>query len=251
MNAETVSALRAFLARPGLEAAPLRVALGHAEADLCLDGGVQCGALHEVFAAAGHEAPATGFAAGLALRVSGERRLLWIRQDYASREFGDLCATGLVEFGVNPSRLLILSLTRVEDQLRAASDALSCAALGAVVMEIPGETRRLDLTATRRLALAAAEKTVTAILLRFGATPGASAADTRWLVRAAPSLKHQEEWGHPVCDASLVRNRRGSTGQWRFEWSGKDGIFKKPEADIPPDPVPVVPPPSNRQAATA
>lgn len=205
MQADTVSALRAFLAKPGLETAPSRVALGHAAADLCLKGGLQSGVLHEVFAVSGHEAAATGFAAGLALRLGAGRQLLWVRQDFAMHEFGDLCATGLSEFGIDPTRLLIVSLSRVEEQLRAAGDALSCAALGAVVLEIPGETKLLDLTAGRRLALAAAQKTVTAILLRFAAKPGASAAETRWLVRAAPSLKRDDEWGQPVFDASLVR----------------------------------------------
>ena len=71
------------------------------------------------------------------------------------------------------------------DALRAANDALSCAALGAVVIEIPGRPKILDLMASRRLTLACAQKTVTAFLLRFNAEPEASTAETRWLVRAA------------------------------------------------------------------
>jgi protein ImuA len=247
MQADKISALRAFLAKPGLQAAVARIPLGHAEADLCLKGGLQRGALHEIFAAAGHEAAATGFAAGLALRVAAGRRLLWIRQDFSTHEYGDLCATGFDEFGVNPKRLLLLSLARAEDQLRAANDALGCAALGAVVIEMPGHPKILDLTAGRRLVLAAAQKTVTAILLRFSAEPGASAAETRWLVRAAPSLTPDGQWGQPVFDVSLVRNRNGKTGQWALEWSCKDGVFKKPKTD----PGTLAATPSHRQVAAA
>ena len=47
-----------------------RVALGHAEADATLQGGLAVGAVHEVFAEAGRQsAAATGFVAGLAGRV--------------------------------------------------------------------------------------------------------------------------------------------------------------------------------------
>ena len=70
MHTEKIAALRASLAKPGLEEASIRVPLGHAAADLCLKGGLVRGVLHEVFAAIGHEASATGFTAGLAARVA-------------------------------------------------------------------------------------------------------------------------------------------------------------------------------------
>jgi protein ImuA len=247
MRAESISALRAFLARPGLEETPARIPLGHNEADLCLKGGLQRGALHEVFAASGHEAAATGFAAGLAVRVAAGKHLLWIRQDFSAREFGELCATGLLEFGLDPARVLLLSVAGAEEGLRAAIDALSCAALGAVVVEIPGKPKILDLTASRRLMLACAQKAVTAVLLRFGAEPDASAAQTRWLVRAAVSLAQEENWGHPVFETGLVRNRHGRTGHWLMEWSCDDGLFQNPAADTGA----MVSAPADRQVATA
>ena len=83
----TLATLRSRIAR--LEAGEgaheaRRVALGHAEADALLQGGLATGALHEVFAEGGRQATtATGFVFGLAGRVAGRRPLLWIRQDYA------------------------------------------------------------------------------------------------------------------------------------------------------------------------
>ena len=50
---------------------PRRIALGHAEADAALQGGLAVGAVHEVFTDAGRQSAAvTGFVAGLAGRVA-------------------------------------------------------------------------------------------------------------------------------------------------------------------------------------
>jgi protein ImuA len=231
MHAEKLAALRASLVRHGLEEASSRIPLGHSAADLCLEGGLGRGALHEVFAATGHEASATGFVAGLADRVAASRYLLWIRQDFSALEFGELSATGFLELGLDPARMLLLCVTNASDGLRAANDALSCAALGAVVIEIPGKPKLLDLMASRRLTLACAQKTVTAFLLRFGAQPDASTAETRWLIRAATSSAQDENWGHPVVEASLVRNRHGNTGHWVMEWNCDGRIFQSPAAN--------------------
>jgi protein ImuA len=247
MRSEKIAALRASLAKPGLEGASVRVSLGHAAADLCLKGGLLRGALHEVFAVSGHEGAATGFAAGLAARLAASKSLLWIRQDFSALEYGELSATGLLELGLDPSRMLLLCMADPVDGLRAANDALSCDALGAVVIEISGKPKALDLMASRRLALACAQKTVTAFLLRFGAGPEASAAETRWLVGASPSPTQGENWGHPVFDVNLARNRHGQTGQWIMEWSCDDLVFQNPAAHRGA----VVSAPADRQAATA
>jgi len=204
-----------------------RVPLGHDGADHCLKGGLRRGVVHEVFAAPGHETAATGFVTGLVTRAVADKRVMWIAQDFSMREFGALSATGLLEFGLDPSRLLLLHAADAVDGLRAAKDALSCAALGAVVIEIAGNPKILDLTASRRLALAAAQKNVTVFLLRFAAEVEASTTETRWYVRAAPS-RHEESWGYPVFETDLICHRNGSTGRWIVEWNCDDGLFKNP-----------------------
>lgn len=221
---DKLAKLRASLARPVAERHS-RVALG--VADGALSGGLKRGVLHEVFARGGHEAAATGFAAALAWRAASAKTVLWIRQDYSALEFGEIAATGLLELGIDPERVLLLRAAKPEDALRAASDALSCAALGAVVIELVGAPKILDLTASRRLTLACAEKGVTALLLRFGAEPDASSAETRWVVRAHVSPQNEENWSQPVFEAELVRNRQGGTGRWVMEWSSDDGCFRE------------------------
>src|SRR5512146_1238595 len=159
-TAEKLANLRATLARQGLETlvTNARVPLGFAPADTVLQGGLEPGALHEVYAATGQETSATAFAIGLAARVAGKKKLLWIRQDYSALEFGELSATGFLELGIDLSKILLVCTAHADDAIKAASDALTCAALGAVVIEIPGEPKILDLVTSRRLTLACAQK---------------------------------------------------------------------------------------------
>ena len=213
----------------GLEKTSGLASLGHAAADLCLKGGLQRGVLHEVFAVPGHEAAATGFVAGLAMRAGDAKHLLWIRQDFSALEYGELSATGCMALGLDPERLLMLCAGNAEDALRAANDALSCAALGAVVIEIPGKPKIMDAMASRRLTLACTQKSITTFLLRLAAHPDVSTAQTRWLIRSAASAG-DENWGQPIFEASLLRNRRGTTGQWIMEWNCDERIFQNPAA---------------------
>ncbi len=227
-NLET---LKVLFNKPEFKQSSTRTPLGHGDIDFCLKGGIQHGVLHEVFAVTGHEASATGFVAGLAARVAADKPLLWIRPDFSAQEFGELSPIGLLELGLDPIRIFLLGVANASDGLRAAKDALSCGALGAVVIEISGNPKILDLLASRRLTLAASQKSVTAFLLRFGAQPGASAAETRWLVRGSASQAQGEDWGHPVFKVELVRNRHGKTGLWFMEWNCDGRIFQSSTAD--------------------
>jgi protein ImuA len=251
--AAKIAALRASLARPELEgrATHARVPLGYDDVDAYLRGGLRCGALHEILAEGGHETAATGFAAALSCRVAADKRVLWIRQDFSAIEFGDLSATGFLEMGLDPARLLLLRLADAADVLRAASDALSCAALGAVVIEIPGDPKILDMVASRRLTLASAQKGVTAFLLRFNAKPQLGTAETRWHVRAARSPEKEENWGSPVFATELLRNRHGRTGRWVMGWSCDDGLFQKSSDKGAEDTGAVVSAPRDRSIAAA
>jgi len=206
-----------------------RVRLGHPGADACLKGGLRTGALHEVFPAeTGCEGSASGFAVGLAACVAQKRKLLWIRQDFSAFEFGELSATGLLDLGIDPARVLLLRLPDVTSALRATGDALTCAGLGAVILEIPGAQKKLDLVTSRRLTLAAARKGVTVFLLRFAAEADSSSAETRWQVAPARSAEKQDDWGFPRFAAALTRNRHGATGDWIMEWNSDEQSFGAP-----------------------
>src|SRR6516165_2240580 len=233
----TLATLRGHIERlqahDGVTAAG-RAPLGHAEADGALQGGLALGAMHEVFTEAGrHSAGATGFVLGLSARVLRRRPLLWIAADFAGREMGALSMSGLVELGLDPRCLVTVHASDAESALRTAADALACDALGAVVLEVWGETRHLDLVASRKLTLAAQASGVTAFLLRMAASPQPSTAETRWIVRAAhsPPAAPWTAWGAPVFDAQLARNRHGPIGRWTMEWKCDECLFTEPAAD--------------------
>src|ERR1700733_11368686 len=214
---------------------PRRVALGHAEADATLQGGLALGAMHEVFAEAGRQgAVATGFVAGLAGRLTARRPLVWVRQDFTEIESGALSMSGLAELGLDPRLLVTVRAADADTALRTAADALACAALGVVVLEVWGEARQFDLVASRKLTLAAQASGVTALLLRVAAEPSPSTAETRWIVRAAHSppatATPWSAWGAPIFDAQLVRNRHGPVGRWIMEWKCDECFFEKPAA---------------------
>jgi protein ImuA len=224
------------------------LALGHGAADRALRGGLILGALHEVFAGDA-SAAAGGFTAALAGRVAGPKRLLWIVQEFSALEHGALAPAGLAELGLDPASLLMLRTANAEDALRAGADALTCAALGAVVIEIPGQPKILDLVASRRLVLGTQTKGVTVFLLRPDAQAEPSAAQTRWLIRTARSAA-KDDWGLPLFDAELTRNRQGETGRWTMEWDCDDGALREPSRPAA-YPGAVVAAPADRPAAAA
>jgi protein ImuA len=211
-----------------------RAALGATGADAALKGGLASGAMHEVFAADGaHAAAATGFVLGLTRRLTLTKRfVLWVRQDFSARESGDLSMAGFAELGLDPRYLVVVRTPTAETVLRTAADGLACNALGAVVAEIWGETRAFDLVASRKLTLAAGDSGVTALMLRLGAAPQASTAETRWIVRAAhsPPVAGWQAWGSPVFDAELIRNRHGPLGRWIMEWTSDEYLFREQTA---------------------
>jgi protein ImuA len=226
-----------------------RIALGHAEADAALRGGLAVAAVHEVFAEGHQSAAATGFIAGLAGRVTARRPLVWVRQDFSEIESGALSASGLAELGLNPRALVTVRAADFDAALRTTADALACDALGAVVLEVWGQPRQLDLVASRKLTLAAQASGVTALLLRLAAAPQPSTAETRWIVRAAhsPPAAPWHAWGAPMFDAELARNRHGPAGRWIMEWKCDECLFNEPAAY----PQPMAATPAHRPHPTA
>jgi protein ImuA len=231
--------------RAPVEAA-VRVATGHGDIDAALGGGIARGRLHEVFALdMGDAGSATGFVGMLAIRFGGG--IVWLREEAAVRAGGHLHAPGLVEIGVDPGRLLLGMLPDPLAVLRAAADVVRCAGVGVAVIELHRDPRALDLTASRRLALAAEESGVAALLLRIAATPVASAADTRWAVRSCASQPLAANApGHATFDLELLRQRgRRADGRWQVEWNRDQAVFTSPA----PPPGLVVAVPARRPVA--
>ncbi len=209
-----------------MEADP--VSFGTTGVDSRLHGGLIRAALHEVFADADSDgSAATAFALLLALRaIDPTQTLLWVRDDRAPRINGTLHAPGLADLGCDPARLIMVTSPDALGVLRAGLDGVRCSQLGAILLELHGAVPRLDLTASRRLAMAAAQSGVFTLLLRIDSTPVPSAAQTRWSVACAPSAPLSsaslaaEAPGHPAFDIALLRHRGGvAPFNIRLEWN--------------------------------
>jgi protein ImuA len=210
---------------------PLR-ALGVEAVDRVLGGGLALGACHEIFAREeSGGASATGFAVMLAQRLmqEGPQTMLWLREEKVQRRAG-LNGAGLADLGLDPARLILGILPDAKALLRASVDALRCrGALGVVMLELSGNPRLLDLTASRRMALAAEASGVTLLLLRTDrASPAPSAACTRWEVGPAPSHSLEADApGHPMFAVTLLRQRGGPADfNWILEWDRDAGHFR-------------------------
>jgi protein ImuA len=237
---EKLADLRHFLARYGLPPDRPAIPLGFAAADSVLGGGLRRGAVHDVFAAGW---AGGGFAACLAIQAAGAKPLFWIRPDYEALEYGALCAQGILELGGDPQKLFLMRAANAEMALAAAADILACPHVGAVVLEIAGDAKCLDLVASRRLSLLAEESGVTLFVLRQGRHAEPSAAITRWHAASAPSRHGDEDWGNPRFTVTLSRHRLGETGEWLMEWNPRKGHFHGT-----PHPGLVVAPSSHRPA---
>jgi len=234
-SVEALCALRGTIARiegQRMADAPAAAALGHAGIDAAIGGGLARGRLHELFAAQPEDAgAAAGFATMLALlALPPGAPLLWLRQDEAERGAGRLHPPGLAEIGLDPSRLVLVVLPDPVALLRAAAEVVRCPQVGVAVIEPWRRPRALDLTASRRLAIAAEASGVTALMLRADAEPGPSAAQTRWSVTAAASTALEADApGHPTFDLELLRRRGGPAGgRWRLEWDRERVRFREP-----------------------
>ncbi len=240
-RSEKLAELRHSLARYGLPADRAPIALGHPQADAVLGGGLRLGALHEVFAAGWS---AGGFAVLLALLAARGKSLFWIRPDYEAMEYGALSPNGLAELGGDPKALILVRTKNAADALCAAGDILACPHVGAVLLEVEGMPKCLDLVASRRLAFAASESGATILTLRHGAEAEPSAALTRWKIASAPSHSDDDDWGNPVFAAGLVRHRLGGLGNFLMRWNSANACFETADTGA------VVSTPAHRPAHT-
>lgn len=211
-----LSALRARIAR--LERAGAAEALagrGEDAVPLCpaMDaalpwGGLPRAALHEILAA--EPGAAAGFAALVLARAGGT--VLWIAPE------PDAWPPGLARFGLSPAQLVLVRAAREQDALWAMEETLRCPAVGAALL-VAGA---LDLTAARRLQLAAEAGGVLGLLLRPDADNAApTAALTRWRIGAVTSDSGSPHaLGDPAWSLDLLRCRGGRPASWRATWHG-------------------------------
>jgi protein ImuA len=182
-------------------------------------GGLARAAMHEVLAAS----PGCGaaFCALLLARTGGT--VFWIA---AGR--GGLLAWphGLAQFGLAPANLIIVRAEHWPDALWAMEEALRCPAVTGALLALDPELASgdspLDLTATRRLQLAAETGGALGLLLRpdMAVLPHTAAA-SRWRVGSLGAGRGLE---NPRWQLELLRLRGGRPGgPWAVTWRAASG----------------------------
>jgi protein ImuA len=185
--------------------------------------GLSLNSIHEIAAGAyAHTPAAMGFALCLALRhpERHHRPLLWCRLRQGNVEWGRLYGHGLRALGLPHHQLLSVSLARAKSLLWTLEEALRSKLLSAVIAEIDG--RIIDLALSRRLSLAAQAGSTPGLLVYSHRITGATAALSRWQVKARASTPppfDESAPGAPAWDLVLERCRGGRPGEWSVEWS--------------------------------
>jgi protein ImuA len=204
----------ATLIRNGLIKAETRRCIGTGvdEIDVALPWGGFPRGLHEVASPVGDGARA-GFIASLLGRGSGP--ILWCRSRRTALDIGDPYGPGLAGLGLDPARLVLVEAGKRTDLLWAMEEGARTKGLAAIVAEgvMP------DLTASRRLQLAAEAGDVLVFLLQSGRQAAASSALTRWFVVSVPSVAEADGPGRARWRIALWRCRGGGRPQdWIVEW---------------------------------
>jgi protein ImuA len=198
-------------------------------------GGLPITGLHEIFG----DTAAVGFTAALINKLTkySDAPILWCQHG------NDLCGHGLVEFGINPDRLIMVKSKSDTDILWAMEEGLRSAGIAAVI----GRPYKISPIAGRRLQLAAEENGIPGLLVRpqdrhknlQSITP-TNAALTRWYVTAAPSITPASGigLGAPKWNLELQRYRysalnlqrkinkqrmAGRVTSWQVEWCHETG----------------------------
>jgi protein ImuA len=213
------------------------------------NGGLTCGALHEIVPTTQAARPAAfGFVVAILAQLSSsygagladgertdahclphgfqngfpngppygtERRIVFVMPAHALRQCGRLFGHGLNSLGLNPRRAILVETAHWQDSLWALVEALRSAAPQAVA----GMIDRLDLKTSQKLHLAAAEAALPLLLLRPSQTLESSAAATRWRIDAAAGARDRfGSYTRARWQVQLERCRNGRPGEWVVEY---------------------------------
>jgi protein ImuA len=217
---------------PGVAEARKTLPFGLSALDSCLpDGGLICGALHEIVPES-RSIPATfGFIAAILAHIAfstpsprerglydgGNTRdpLFLVVPTYSFREYGRLHGHGLRGLGLDPAQLILVETSHRKETLWAIEEVLHSGAPAAVA----GVIDKLDLRTSQRLHLAATDSGLPLLLLRPAQNLEASAAATRWRVGTAEAAR--DRFGlitRPRWHLRLERCRNGRPGEWVVEY---------------------------------
>jgi len=202
---------------PGAEGLRTALPFGLPAIDSCLpQGGLACGALHEIMPADDRAtAAAFAFIVALLARLLRTQRLVFVMPRYGQRHYGRLSGHGLNALGLDPARVILVETAHRTQTLWAMEEALRSGAPAAVA----GLIDKLDLKLSQRLHLAAVDCGLPLLLIRPARDLESSAAATRWRIGTAEAAR--DRFGlitRPRWHLHLERVRNGRPGEWVVEY---------------------------------
>ena len=145
----------------------------------------------------------------------GREKIIFVMPAHALRQCGRLSGHGLKGLGLNPRCAILVETAHWQDSLWALVEALRSAAPQAVA----GMIDRLDLKTSQKLHLTAAEAGLPLLLLRPSQTLESSAAATRWRIDAAAGARDRfGSYARARWQVQLERCRNGRPGEWVVEY---------------------------------
>jgi protein ImuA len=213
-RAAVMEELRRLL--PGSEDLPTALPFGLAALDSYLpQGGLACGALHEIVPEEGATPAAFGFIVAFLAHLSGAHPIIFVMPAYGLRGYGRPHSHGLNALGLDPGRLILVETAHRKETLWALEEALHSGAPQAVA----GAIDQLDLKLSQRLQLVATAAGLPLFLLRPAQNLESSAAATRWRVGAAEAARDRFGlFARPRWHLQLERCRNGRPGEWVVEY---------------------------------
>ena len=179
--------------------------------------GLSLESLHEIHAASLEDLPAAlGFLLALAVALAGSGPVFIITSAQGPVSSRTLHGHGLNALGLDPARVTLIDARNDADAFWATEETLRSGAARIVVGLM---ARSIDLKKSQRLSLATREARRPLLLLRPAKSAVASAAETRWRIKAAPA--HRSTAGALIgwrWRVLLERCRNGLTGEWVLEW---------------------------------
>lgn len=169
-------------------------------------GGLPVGCIHEVKGAS--LASALAFSSILSARIAGDQgNIVYIAPDRS------LYPLGLLPYGMRLDQVLLVSVRRSQNLSWAVMEALRCSQVRAVMTVLNGA----ELTASRRLQLAAESSGATGFLLGHVTSAPIAAPITRWKVSSHVG-KPEQRFDEPAWTLDLLYCRGGRPGSWTIEW---------------------------------
>lgn len=173
------------------------------------------GAVHEFYCTGEESISATGgFIAGILHTLMHKGGItVWIGSPPT------IFPPALKSFGIEPDRVIFISLKKEQDILWVMGEALKCEGLAAVIAEV----KELSFTGSRRLQLAVEQSRVTGFVIRRNPRQSnVTACVTRWKITSLPSELENNipGVGFPRWNVQLIKVRNGKPGSWQIEWAG-------------------------------